>query len=133
MSGERWSAGLFLPWGLGHLPHRTINRHVHIAREDGKAVIAVVWTGIVPRVHLTEWNAHLLKNVLFLDTGTHQIGTNFFGKGFQLKTGGIVVDQSAVFYHLRGALIVVVMTKFITRADHFHPQIFIGANHMARA
>src|ERR1017187_5474251 len=50
---------LGLEGGLGHPPYRRIDGHVHIAGEDGKTVIAMVWTRVVPGVHLPEGNAHL--------------------------------------------------------------------------
>ena len=33
---------------------------------------------------------------------------------------------------LGGALVVVVMAELVAGADHFHAEVFVGADHMAR-
>src|SRR5208283_4360878 len=58
---------LFLPRRIEQTPDRIVDREVHVAGEDREPVVAVVGTGIIPRVHLTERNAHLLNRVLLLD------------------------------------------------------------------
>src|SRR6266542_3564931 len=86
---------VLLPRRLGQLPDRSVDGHVHIAGEDGKAVVAVIGAGVVPRVHLAERNTHLLEDVLLLDPGADQVGLNLLHKLFKLKAGYVVVDQSA--------------------------------------
>ena len=109
-----------------------VDRHVHVAGEDGKAVIAVIGAGIVPGVHLAEGHAHLLEDVLFLDAGADQIGLNLLDELLELVAGHVVIDQRAVFDVMGGALVVVVMAELVAGADDFHAKIFIGADHVAR-
>ena len=79
---------------------------------------------------MPERDAHFLENVLFLDAGTDQIGLYSFYELFEFITGYVVINQGRIAHFLDGAIIVVVMTEFITGADHFHAQIFISADHM---
>src|SRR3989339_261350 len=123
----------FLPGCLGQTPDRAGNGHVHVTGKDGKAVITVVRAGVIPAVHLAERHAHLLEHVLFLDAGADQIRFDLVNEVLKLVAGHVVINQRGVLDVVRGALVVVVVTKLVARADHDHAQIFVGANHVAGA
>src|ERR1035438_4438236 len=80
---------LFLPGRIEQIPHRIVDREVHITGEDGEPVVAVIRAGIVPRMHLAERNAHLLHGVFLLDPGADEIGTDLLDEFLQLVAGGV--------------------------------------------
>ena len=51
---------------------------------------------------------------------------------FELEAGDVVVDQRGVAHFLDGAVVVVVVGELVAGADHFHAQIFIGTDDVAR-
>src|SRR5208337_103033 len=122
-----------LPRNFRHLPDWRIDGHIHDAREDREAVIAMIGTRIIPGVHLPDRHTHLLEYVFLLDPGAHKIRLDLFNEFLKFVAGHIVIDQRAILHIMLGcALIIVVMAKFITGSDDFHAEILIGANYVTR-
>ena len=83
-------------------------------------------------MHLAERHAHLLEDELFFNAGTNQIRLDALDELFKLKAGDIVIQQCSVAHIFDGAIVVIVVTEFITGPHHFHTQIFISTNHVTR-
>ncbi len=83
-------------------------------------------------MHLAERHTHLLENVFFLDAGTDQVGLDAFHEFFEFKSGHIVIQQGGIAHFLDGAVVVVVVAELVAGADHFHAQILVGTDDVAR-
>jgi len=116
------------PRCLHALPAGIVDGHVHVAGEDGEAVVAVIRTRVVPRVHLAEGDAHLLEDVLLLDARADEIGLDALDELLELVARDVVIEQRRVTHLFDGAIVVVVVRKLIAGADHFHAEIFVGAD-----
>ena len=59
-----------------------------------------------------------------------KIRLNSLNELFKFIAGHVVINQRRIAHFFDGAVIVIVVTEFITGTDHFHAQIFIGTDHM---
>ncbi|MMZ63669.1 hypothetical protein D1872_259390 [compost metagenome] len=91
----------------------------------------MIRAAVIPRMHLTEWDTHLVIHILLFHSCTHQVDIQLLGQLLQLICPWIIHENGSLLQFRNRLQVIIFMGKFITGSYNFHAQILVCAYRMA--